>query len=69
MIFQSLINFVYAALSAGTLPQSVMSQQYNCLMELYTNFKKFKFSWKYFFALVLYLGMSGLKMDCACIYN
>ena len=35
------INFVYVALSGGTLLMSVMSQQYNCLIELYTNvFKK-----------------------------
>ena len=34
------INFVYVALSGGTLLVSVMSQQYNCLMELYTNFYK-----------------------------
>ena len=27
---------VYVALSGGTLLISVMSQQYNCLMELYT---------------------------------
>ena len=40
MIFQSFINFVYVALSGGTLLISVMSQQYNCLMELYTNFYK-----------------------------
>ena len=33
-----LINFLYATLSAGTLLQYVMSQQNNCLMELYTNF-------------------------------
>ena len=38
MIFQRFINFVYVALSGGTLLISVMSQQYNCLMELYTNF-------------------------------
>ena len=37
IIFQSFINFVYVALSGGTLLISVMSQQYNCLMELYTN--------------------------------
>ena len=35
MICQSLINFLYAALSGGILLQSVMSQQYNYLMELY----------------------------------
>ena len=28
---------MYVALSGGTLLISVMSQQYNCLMELYTN--------------------------------
>ena len=38
MIFQSLVNSLYAALSGGTMLISVMSQQYNCLMELYTNF-------------------------------
>ena len=31
---------MYVTLSGGTLPVSVMSQQYNCLMELYTNFYK-----------------------------
>ena len=34
------INFVYVALSGGILLISVMSQQYNCLMELYTHFYK-----------------------------
>ena len=29
---------MYVAISGGTLLISVMSQQYNCLMELYTNF-------------------------------
>ena len=29
---------MYVALSGGTLLISVMSQQYNCLMELYTHF-------------------------------
>ena len=40
MIFQKFINFVYVALSGGTLLISVMSQQYNCLMEVYTKFYK-----------------------------
>ena len=31
------MNFVYVALSGGTLLIYGMSQQYNCLMELYTN--------------------------------
>ena len=34
---------MYVALSGGTLLISVMSQQYNCLMELYTNLSKFNF--------------------------
>ena len=41
-----LINFLYATLSGGTRLQSVMSQPYNCLMELYTNSTIFYFSWK-----------------------
>ena len=39
MIFQRFHCFRERA-SGGTLPISVMSQQYNCLMELYTNFYK-----------------------------
>ena len=31
---------MYVAISGGTLLISVMSQQYNCLMELYTNVYK-----------------------------
>ena len=42
MIFKVLLNFLYAALSGGTVLISVMSQQYNCLMELYTNINLFK---------------------------
>ena len=38
MILKGFINCVYVALSDGPLLISVMSQQYNCLMELYTNF-------------------------------
>ena len=36
--FLGFINFVYVALSDGSLLISVMSQQYNCLLELYANF-------------------------------
>ena len=36
--FIGFINFVYVALSGGTLLIYVMPQQYNCLMELYTIF-------------------------------
>ena len=35
--------FLYAALSDGILLQSVMSQQYNCLMELFKFHKIFLF--------------------------
>ena len=37
-LFKVFINLLYVALSGGTLLRFVMSQQYNCLMELYTNF-------------------------------
>ena len=40
MIFKGFIDFVYVTLSGGTLLIYVMSQQYNCLMELYTNLYK-----------------------------
>ena len=33
--FKVSVNFLYAALSGGTVLISVMSQQYNCLVELY----------------------------------
>ena len=54
------INFLHAAFSGGTLLQYVMSHQNNCLMELYTNFTKFDFSWKSIFHLLLYLSMLRL---------
>ena len=38
--FKGFINFMYVALSGGTLLISVMSQQYNCLMALYKNVYK-----------------------------
>ena len=56
---------MYLALSwsGGTL--LMMSQQYNCLMELYTIFFFFfYFSWKCIFPLLLYLGMLGLRWMC-----
>ena len=43
---------MYVALSGGTLPISVMSQQYNYLMELYTN------SYKILLFLNIYLPSS-----------
>ena len=62
----SFINFLYVALSGGTLLINVMSQPYNCLIELYTHFlnTKFYFSWKCIFPLLLYLGMLGLRWMC-----
>ena len=45
--FKGFINCVYVALSGGTLLISVMSQQYNCLMELFTFFFFFFFFLKY----------------------
>ena len=39
--FKVLVNFLYAALSDGTVLISGMSQQYNCLMELYTKITHF----------------------------
>ena len=55
------IGWMYVALLGGTVLQIMMSQQYNSIMELYTNVKKFNFSWKYIFPLLLYLGMVGLR--------
>ena len=42
----------------------VMSQQYNSLMELQTDFTKFDFSWKYILPLLLYLEILGLRWFC-----
>ena len=54
MIFRGFINFVYVALSGDTLLIYVMSQQYNCLMELYTHTKKKTFHENVSFPLLLY---------------
>ena len=43
-IYKVFIKFVYVALSGGTLLISVMSQQYNCVMELYKKITNFYFS-------------------------
>ena len=53
--------FVYIALSGGTLLISVMSQQYNCLMELYTNCYKISLFRNMHLPSSLYLGMLGLR--------
>ena len=57
---------MYVALSGGSLLISVMSQQYNCLMELYTNLYKILLFMKMYliFPLLLYLGMLGLRWMC-----
>ena len=69
--FLSSINFVYVALSGGTLLISVMSQlQYKLSKELYTNvFTKCYFSWKCIFPLLLYLGMLGQRWMCMHFVN
>ena len=59
--FKGFIIFVYVALSCDTLLISVMLQQYNCRMELYTIIflnTTSHFSWKCIFPLLLY---------CACV--
>ena len=54
-LFKGFINFVYVALSGGTLLISMMSQQYNCLMELYihTFLQNFTFHENCIFPLLL----------------
>ena len=61
--FKGLINFVYVAPSGGTLLISVMSQRYNCLMTLYTNFLQ-NFTFHENVSSLLYLGMLGLRWMC-----
>ena len=53
-----------SALSGGTLLISVMSQQYNCLMELYTKFYKILLFMKMYLPssfILRYVGMLGLR--------
>ena len=60
--FKVFINFLYVALSGGTLLRYVMSQQYNCLMELYTHKKKKKLFMKmYLPSSLILIGMLGLR--------
>ena len=57
--------WLISCMPSSQLAITVMSQQYNCLMELYTNFYKIlNFSWKCIFPLLLYLGMLGLRWFC-----
>ena len=61
---------MYVALSDGTLPISVMSQQYNCLLELYTIFFiKFHFSWKCIFPSFIFLRYVRAKMNVHAFMN
>ena len=62
--FKGFINFVYVALSGGTLLISVMSQQYNCLMELYTKFYQILFFMKMYLpsCFILMLGLRWMFM-------
>ena len=61
--FKGFINVVYVALSDGTLLISVMSQHYNCLMELYTIFfyKILLFKKMYLPSFVILRCMLGLR--------
>ena len=51
----------------GTVLISVLSQQYNCLLELYTNFTKFLLFMKMYLPSTFYVR--AIKDDCACIYD
>ena len=57
---------MYVALSGGTLLISVMSQQYNCLMELYKFFYKIVLFMKMYLPSSFILGtcMLGLRWMC-----
>ena len=44
------------------------NRQYNCLMELYTNFYKILLLWKCIFPLLFYLGMLGLRWMCMYLW-
>ena len=56
---------MYVALSGGTLLIYVMSQQYNYLMELYTNFTKFSLFTKMHLPSSFILGyVIGLRWMC-----
>ena len=56
-VFKDFILISCMSPSQVALCYNLMSQQYNCLMELYTYFTEFYFSWKYIFPLNLYWGM------------
>ena len=60
--FSYFVNFLHATLSGGTVLISVMSQQYNCLMELYTNFTKFVLFMKMYLPSTVILRYVRVKM-------
>ena len=65
----SKVSFVYVALSGGTLLLSVMSQQYNCLMELYTNFYKMVLVMKMYLPSSLILRCVRAEMNVHAFMN
>ena len=60
---------MYVALSGSTLLISVMSQQYNCLMQLYTNFYKISFVMKMYLPSSLILRYVRAEMNVHAFMN
>ena len=69
MIFKGFINFAYVALSGGTLLISVLSQQYNFLMELYTNCYKILFFMKMYLPSSFILRYVRAEMNVHAFMN
>ena len=59
---------MYVALAGGTLLISVMSQQYNCLMELYTIFYKILLFMKMYLPSFI-LGYVRVEMNVHAFMN
>ena len=60
---------MYVTLAGGTLLISVMSQQYNCLMELYTNFYKIFLFMKMYLPSSLILRYVRAEMNVHAFMN
>ena len=60
---------MYVARSGGTLLISVMSQQYNCLMELYPNFYKVLLFMKMYLPFSFILRYVSAEMNVHAIMN
>ena len=60
---------MYVALSGGTLLIYVMSQQYNCLMEVYTNFYKIALFMKMYLPSSFILRYVGAEMNVHAFMN